>query len=567
MTLRPFIDSPLGFYLVLLFVALVSVSSTVLNTFYMPEFNAYRYDNSDLEALRARVPMQLDTASSPIPISTFAYAYAISSVYTPEQAHIIPRKHWGNASPDTYDSFLPAERYKQLDSWTIDNNGSIGAHFYRPPAYGIVYLALRSVFSVENTYRALIVINLLGHLAIAVVVYLLMGYLGVAREWQLVGMLAFGVMPGMMGFINWLMPEVLSLLSMVLLALALFRLWHTSGYRRSLWLLFLAGGLYLTGIYFRPQVIFAGILFVPVMWRLFIVQHWGQPFKQLGVIAAVAILPILLGGAWTIRNYQLSGDFIPINDYSYPDLRYRLKAEFNALVDLYLEAGGTGSEFNQAHLPFFEAAMVGDISAHYRSAMLNIMQEQTTVIGPERLEAALREYQLVIYEIYSPPFLAAQPLPDPLTARQVALTDTFRSFSDEFRSQRPSRIFTSAAFYLREMLLHSFTAQVGYLQPDVRNEQPIFKALHLIALGLNLSMVALWLSSYVTLLWRWRTHDALQIVCFWGLPMLFVLFMVFYFRSVEQRYFLPFYVFVICAAVQQAAYLSNLFYKRFRSLT
>lgn len=547
----------------LLLVAVVAFATLAVHLRYAEEFNVYGYSNAELAEVKKDWPYSDLDLNNPKDRETFesitslAYSYAVPTVFTPEQSIIIPRKHWGVASPDTYDAFVPAERYLQLGTWTIDNNNSIGAHFYRPPAYGVIYLFFRLFFSVQQSFFMLVVLNFIGHLFVAWSVYRICGLLKLPFGWQIAGMLSFGLFPGFITFITWLMPELLSLAACMGVCLSLLQARQVSRLKHQLMYFFLAGFCLIVGTYLRPQVLLAGVVFLPAfyeVWR----QHQMNWRPALLAMLAAGVFPLLIGGSWTLRNYQVSKSFVPINNYAYPDQRYVNKPELYALRDFLRVSHARSTDIVSSVLPFFRAGILGDTSAKFRRPIMALVKPAVLEgVGEQKVESTLQLYQRVLKEDYSPAWLSARPLPNPPTASQRQLTKRLQRLTNEAIEQAPLNYLTAPAYYAVYTFVHSFTSGTSFLRPPVRKQRIVFRLWHLIALALNLSFLLFWASGFLHIKRLLRRFNYTLLTAVWLLPMGFIVYMSVIMQHDEQRYILPFYALVVCGAVYQACFYTK----------
>ncbi len=542
--------------LCLLFIALNACISWNLQLQYAENRVVY-FPPDHLKNVRAQLASEPE-AVSPDQITALPWGYALSSVYSKSQVVFESEAVGVSVGPDTYDYLLPAERHRQLGTWTIDNNSAVGAHFYRPPAYGAIYWLLRLFLDVRTAFLGLALLNFAGHLFIAWAIYKIGRLIGLGVGFSIVAMLIWGLFPGFTSFIPLLMPDLLSAAAAAAIVLLLLMGSRDQRMSRILACFFGAGGALIIGTYLRPQVLLFAVLFLPALWQLF-KSHQAQFRTVFFAGLAASVLPLFIGGFWTLRNYQLSGEFIPINSYTFPDQRYINKPELYAIRDIMRLGGATADGTTQAHLALFEPAVLGNTASEHRQPLLELAHPVLhTHIGTKRLDSIFNAYQRLVSGVYQKPWLNSEPLPRPLTTEQQEFTKRTNAIVQETRANLPLSFKAWVHLnYFKQLMIHSYTAGSAYLQPEVRNKVALYKALHLLCLMANLSVVLLWLSGFLRTKWLLSNGLRIDLWALYVLPLFFLLYMVFIMQHMEQRYTLPYYPLIILAATLQLKHISN----------
>jgi hypothetical protein len=246
-------------------------------------------------------------------------------------------------------------------------------------------------------------------------------------------------------------------------------------------------------------------------------------------------------GAWTARNYSITGDIIPLEVAYHPESLDRMKPEFRGFWSLTTAWGQDGGHMNRVQYPLWLETLQGRGSEAQISAVLDDWPEALKhSVGEERLRAVLLRYQREIAR-QAPYFARQEAMPAEYSAEQLAIEREFLAIRADFCAKESFLCRVEApARYLSRLVFHSNTSNLeSFSAPGAGLGVKALKAASLLVHA----------GSYLLLLlsWVWLRKRR-EFFAYWLVPVLGVLVFALVFRVVEQRYMLPFLPLVLLGA-------------------
>jgi hypothetical protein len=260
------------------------------------------------------------------------------------------------------------------------------------------------------------------------------------------------------------------------------------------------------------------------------------PFKRALKLTLIFILfPGSIWITWIARNYIVSGgSIILVEQLTHPEtVGDVIKPLVTRLIDFFKFSGATYDETCWYARDPFIAVMNGDTvpDSLVTLAVQSLPEALRTVAGEARIERLYRNSLALYQEIYPPYYTnPVQAMPDAYDARELSLADSVQQLTAEI----PLSVrINSAMLLLKEMVLHSNTSGIYFVQEPFRGQSLLIKPW---LAGLFVLHFALYVFGFIFLLIGWRLLDLRLWFTLFVIPLLLVLFFLLFFGVYEQRY-------------------------------
>lgn len=436
-------------------------------------------------------------------------------------------------TPDDEYYVSPVENYLAGKGWKRSPAVGNGDYFRRVPGYSLIYLVFAKFWGHQTAHHLIKYFQLLLF-GVAVYCFSFITYWITKNQLLSIFLsLIYGVIPLFSGWLYYTMTEAITPSLMVLYVFYLVRACHQNDERKKL-LNYIAASFFLGYIILtRPYTGIAGMMIASCIVYDYYLQKQTKSFLFLFRKAVlIGIVPLLMISAWTIRNYVLTSEFVPLEKAFHPQSLDRMKPEFEGLWSFAKCWGEDGPVLNSYHQPLYYRAVYGDTSFIHIQKVLdtwpkNIVDE----FGYQRLYNILKEHQRVVFEqkIYYDKQVA---MPDHYMPEQLALQEQYHELIKEYKQKHFfSYWFKTPFIYLKRMMAHSNTSNIAYFQKN--------KDVNIINL-MRYMLVLLHISIYCCLFFNLIfMKNNLNKILFAYTPFLFVLFFTVIHREIEQRYMLP----------------------------
>lgn len=478
-------------------VSILVATFAVLAAFAVNEANLWSLRNSDQAAARARV-------------------YRDEIVFSPDQ--------------DNYLS--PPISHARGDGWRFEGHESIGSHFARTPGYSLLYYPLYLTFGEAGSLGALKWLHLLLLGASVACLHALLLQLTQRPRLALFAALLYAVLPIGMNFVYQAMTEAVTPSYMIFYVSALMACLREQRQGRAGGYLILAGTLWALLVFTRPVTGIVGLL-LPVYGLLRFGR--GKAWAWLGL----AVVPFLLAvGAWSVRNYRICGCFVPL-EARHPTLfALWYGPSYNALHS-FTACWATNTEINEYMKPLWDPAMSGRASLHDIDAVMALIPPNIVAeFGAPRLAGAFQDLQASM--VAKAPYRASSRLPNQYLPEELRARDSLALLAAECRARHPVRYWgTNTMRYLGYLVLHSNTSSFYFFQEEYRHHW----WLNRLRQALGAGHVLLYLSlPFLPFFFRGasRPKFILYLATFALVPIVFIGFFTLGYRSIEQRYMLPY---------------------------
>ncbi len=451
----------------------------------------------------------------------------------------------------------PPENFLAGKEWRRDPPLGNGSYFRRVPGYSIFYLFFRTLFDTPLALKLLKFAQMLLFGLSVICIYKTLKRLQFNNTIAAVVTISYGFTPFFSGFAYYTCTESITPYLAVFYLYFLMRAYCTEDAKIK-WNSYLIASL-LIGIFIltRPPMGLLALSFPVCFFKDYFKEKNIFYFTKKSIL--IAILPLLLIGTWTIRNYLLTKEFVPLEKSYHPQSLDRMKPEYDGIISFITCWGGKASEptyFNEYYVPFQASVLVyGDTGIAYIENILKAWPVQiVNEFGKERLTAILKLHQRALYE--QKPYYDKQiAMPPDYFPEQLQVQKEYHKLENEyFKKHFFSYCLQSPLLYFKNMVVHSNTSQLFIFQKEVLGHKLLFAYKSL----LFLLHILLYLTLFFNL---FLIKNVVLKTVFAITPLVFVVFFCFIFRLIEQRYMLP----VLPIMVLGLAFPLNYFFSKWRS--
>ena len=422
----------------------------------------------------------------------------------------------------------PVENYLDGKGWKRGAGSSNGAYFRRVPGYSIVYLFFTAIFEKGTAHLLLKIFQMILFLTTIPAIFYLCTQTSVKNASRIV-VIIYALIPFISSWTYYTLTESISPFLVVFYFFFLFKGINSVDAQKKTKYYLLSSMFLAFGILTRPYVAIIGLALFIFAFRDFawLQRKWARFFY------VSCLVPSLLIGSWTIRNYSISKEFVPLEKAFHPQSIDRMKPEFRGLFSFVKCWGEDGYNLTSYHEPLYWAAIEGDTNSTYIKNILNSWPP--TIINEykyDTLFSILKEHQLLIYS-YRSYIKTKTSMPDQYLSTQVEVERRYNDLIKEYKSKHFfSYWIITPAIYLKRLIVHSHTANLYFFQGENRKKKYVNLYRNLLLTIHVLIYAAFFLNLFVMRGWVNR-------LAFVFIPLLFIIFFTFFHREIEQRYMLP----------------------------
>lgn len=446
------------------------------------------------------------------------------------------------AGPDDSDYFTPPRNFINGKGWYDDSHpyGKAG-YFWRTPGYMIFYMLFTACFGEEG---GLMVLKYAQVLLFALSVYCLffiISWLTNSRKLAIVFTSLYGLTPLGPGILYLTLTESITPALVIFYIYFLLGAFRSDRNRKKNTAYFLASFFISYAILTRPVL---AILFLslPIVVFFDYSKNNGRlvVFKKIFLFCSIASLFIVL---WEIRSYAISGRIMSPQPLYYSESNIVYRPTFKYIWKFTKCWGEDATNLNSYMMPIYDHGIKGDSSETYiDKAIAGMPADVVDEIGRARIFSALKEYQQTV--LHQKTFLDKNlPMPETVPEGEQKVISEFSKFTDEFRSARPFQYYLQSPWiYFKRMVFHSNTATYFIFQEKFRD----ITALNLTRYALFIIHALIYLLAFINLFFVKKTG-----ILVWSLifpVFIYMIFILFFHREVDQRYFSPILVCLLAIA-------------------
>jgi len=460
-------------------------------------------------------------------VASTTFFHVTNNRYLQHDNPLALRKGITVVTNDDASYLAPVHNFLKGNGWKSNAVGK-AAYTTRSPGYGLLYLPFRYLLSEKGALIALVIFQILLYgLAVAFVPNIL-GALYLNKKWKQVLTLSFAILPMFSGFLSYTLTEGITP-SLVLISLALMSKTKASA-RDELLLWLIMAFLILVR---PPMIVWAFAL--PI--RYFPYKRREAQKLILGTIVLLASTLV-----WQYHLYKITDDFQGLHPIYQDDSNTVYRPPHESIWNFHKAWGQTGEEFHK-NIGFLASA------ARYnrkRDEAVNRIMDKI----PARVKNRVREDSLSVYyglyydvlQSQAANFKSQQPISG-LSSNEVKLIDFYKRATKEYSSSDffYSRVIVPFQVFKR-LALHSNLSLYIFQKPWRGN--PFIETLRIICFANHSLAFYVFLVSIFVL---FTNRKALIII----LPTaLYLGYLCFIQRGVEERYTLPFLIPVVALSAK-----------------
>ena len=422
----------------------------------------------------------------------------------------------------------PVENFLSGNGWKRGIGSSNGDYFRRVPGYSIVYLFFTAIFEKGTAHLLLKIFQLILFLTTIPAIFYLCAQTSGRIATRIVSII-YALVPFISSWTYYTLTESISPFLVVFYFFYLFKGINSIDEQQKAKYYLLSSMFLGFGILTRPYIAISGLALFICAFHDFawLRRKWVRFFYT------SCLVPGLLIGSWTIRNYIISKEFVPLEKAFHPQSTDRMKPEFRGMVSFIKCWGGEGTEVGVYHELLYWAAIREDTNSTY---VVNILSHWPKEIieeyGYDRLYEILKEHQLLIYS-YRSYIQLKKSMPDQYLPEEISLEKKYKQLITEFKKKHFFKYWiTTPLIYLKRMVMHSNTGHIYFFQLENREK----KYVNLYRYLLVMIHISLYISLFLNLIVMRGLTNRLVFVY---LPILFIIFFTVIHREIEQRYMLP----------------------------
>ena len=409
----------------------------------------------------------------------------------------------------------------------------------RPPGYGIIYATLAKIFGEEKTLISLKIFQLL---IFGLSVYCLFFIsLGVVKSQRLaiISTGIYAILPLSMGFLYYTLTESITPALVICYVFFLLKASDAEHIKTKRWSYFFASLLFAYLFLTRP---FLGILGIALPCFLFSDFYSREKpasfFKHLVLYGAVSISFMLI---WQIRNYNTIGRFTELNPIYQNEVPGTFRKTHKAIWYFFKGWENIGTNFHGVIVPLYGSSIRGDTADIHIDAVISKMPaEVVNHFGKEKLVLAFKDYQQST--VQQKEYMENHTnMPADLLPTEQKVIETFNGFESEYKKHfwfryhviTPLKVFKTMAF-------HSNLSLYVFQKPLRGNF--FMETLRVFCFTIH-SLVFILCLFFVFFSKNFKHISLFGIAIF-----IYIFYLIYFQRGIEERYTLPILPLVIISA-------------------
>ena len=427
-----------------------------------------------------------------------------------------------------------------LTSGELKNNGTDkSAYFLRPPGYSF-WLILHGGVETSGQLQAL---KITQTLLFALSVYLLFFIaFEVLRSKKLAVIISsiYGVSAIASGFLFYTLTESITPAVVIVFAYFLVQA-HKSRVQKTKTIWYFSAALTFALLFITRPVL--GVFALPLF--IFLASDFWSQKKQLLIIAStagfIAFSPMLI---WQIRNTKIAQQYVGLHPVYYNQHSAScFRPTHQAIWEICKGWGEKGDNFHGYFSSFWNAGIQGDTSAiHRKNFMSHFPKHVLKLLGEKEVDKMLMSYQASI--LYQKKYYDAHtPMPNQLPKPERKTIEQIELLVDRYKSElwleyyitSPLKVFKTLAFHSNLSL---------YVYQKTFRGKPLMEGFRLFSYSLHaLIFFLLIFSLFIKSNLNYKSLFSFTLIIYVG-------YLIFVQRGIEERYTLPVIALVLISAVQ-----------------
>jgi hypothetical protein len=425
----------------------------------------------------------------------------------------------------------PPTSYLKTNVWQEDYWGGKVGYFLRPPGYGLLYMVfLKMADNVTSLWLLKLFQVLLFSISVFWFNYIALKILK-NKNFALFLSLVYGCSPFAIGFLFYTLTEAIIPALLLGFIYFLYRGFYGNNIKAKKYYYLIACAFFSYLFIVRPVLGIFGLLIPVFLYKDDLYMKGMRLITWLVLYLAVALSLMTI---WQVRNYNIAGKYVGLHPIYYEDNNTVYRAPFREFWNF---AGGWAERGDQGFsymMPLWEAAITGDTSiAYVNDAIAEFPPKVFDYFGKARLTAVFRKYQEAILE-QKTYYDKQLPMPMQPSEAEADASKGFRKLTDDFKSHfwftyhivSPVKVFILMTFHSNlSLYIFQKTYRGTFIMETVRL---IFYSLH------GLCFLLLLVNVFLLLKKDTLTYFTTVII-----PLIYVFYLCYIQRGIEERYTLP----------------------------
>jgi hypothetical protein len=452
---------------------------------------------------------------------------------------------------DDWSYLSPAKNYYKTGVWKENIPGKV-SYFQRPPGYGILYYCCLLLSETHALLLLKIFQVLLFSLSVFCLYKICMRLLNNEKIALIVAAI-YGITPFAMGFLYYSLTEGITP-ALLIFYIHFLVYANVARFKKQQNFLFGVAALIFAYLFIVRPVLGVFGLLLPV----FIYYSYAYWFKKVIIFGAIASSFMVI---WQVRNYTITGEYVGLHPIFQQDNNSLYRSPSAAFWDFNESWGVEGAEYHSYSLPFWQAAIKGDVSKTHIDKILAAFPEYVVdYFGRDRLTKVFKDYQKAIL-IQKPYYEQGLAMPLHKIPEEEIVVEEFNQFIREFKKEfwiqyyivSPLKVFKVMAFHSNlSMSIFPSTFRGNFIMEFFRL---LFFSLH------GLCFLAL----FANLIWFKRNtplENVLYIATF-----IYVFYLCYFQRGIEERYTLPILSILLIGVFSLANKVKSVYTERIESVS
>ena len=420
----------------------------------------------------------------------------------------------------------PAVNFVNGKGWT---DGSVGRqqYFSRPPGYSLFIVPFYGFLGLKKGLFMLKIVQLLLFSFSSVCLLKLLEKLTTSNRFSFTVSLIYGVFPIASGFVFYTLTEALTPAFLLFYVYFLQKGWSTSS-KKS----FVKASLVLSFLLLIRPVL--GMFLLPLLVLVFSSLGKQVSMKRrlshVLIYLSISLLPLL---CWEIRVIRICKEFPGLYPVYDKEVNTIYRPTHKAIWEFGKCWGISGKDFHEHIGPIWLQVLYSDsIQGSPIDRFISIVPSEIVhEVGREKIEKAFLAYQHTVH-IQKSHFLTNTKLPSTLVVEEQKVIQLFNELTTTYKSKHWFKYHVLVPIhYLKEMSFHS-NLNLYVFQHSWRGNLGM-EGIRILSLLIHFGVfVLLFLSFFVRRLTLFTRLLSLS-------TLLYLLFLAYYFRELEERYTLP----------------------------
>ncbi len=410
-----------------------------------------------------------------------------------------------------------------------DNSPGMGAFLARSPGYSFIIAVLGKIFGTQNILFALKIVQLCLFFITVLLLFYCSFYVLGSKRWSLLLTALYGATGISSGFVYYSLTEGVTPMLVILYSFLLLRAGKTENRKQKLTNYIGASLVFSIALFTRPVL---GIIGLAIPVSIYF-DFRDKPKKLAYMIIITGIVSASLITAWQIRCFSIIGGYTGLYPIYYTENSNScFRPTHQAFWELCKSWGEEGSRFHGYMVPFWTKAIQGeDASVEINNIIKAFPKEVIDHFGEVRITDVLQDYEKSIHhQRYY--FDNQLPMPKEIPEMEAKTIKKLKGMTAEFRHNHwllhniaaPLKVYKNLAFH-SNLSLYIF-------QRSFRGHV-LMELLRTLCFTVHSGVfVLLFFALFMKMNVTQKTIVAM-------VPVLYILYLIYFQRGIEERYSLP----------------------------